>query len=788
MWYHGEMNSPRAAGIAESIVRTLREPLIVLDADMRVKTASRAFYDMFRVSPEETVGRVLGDLGTGQWGSPALRALLDRVLPDDAEFDDFVVDREFPLLGHRTMLVNARALDSGDDLILFELEDITQRRELEAELMRQREWLQVALSSIGDAVIATDVATRVTFMNPTAERMTGWGIAEARGRSLFEVFRIVNEKTRAQVESPVDKAIREGAIVGLANHTVLIARDGVELHIDDSAAPIRDDRGEISGVIMVFHDISERRRIESVLEVSEVRYRRLFEAAHDGILLVNAATGKIEDANPFMHVLLGYPREHFIGKELWQIGLFCDAESSKRAMEELKRVGQIRYEDLPLEDRNGLRIPVEFVSNVYVEGQNSIIQCNVRDISLRKRHERERDALLANEQAARMEADAANRTKDLFLATLSHEMRTPLNTIVVWGEVLRRRNYADGELREGIDAICVSAKAQAQLIEDVLDVSRIVSGKLELDVRPCQLDKVISAAVEIVRPAAEETGVGIVVSLDPEASDAMGDPARIQQVVWNLLSNAVKFTPKGGTVRVTLSRGRSSSLIVVSDSGRGIEADFLPYVFDRFRQADSTTRRKFGGLGLGLSIAKQLVELHGGTLKAASEGPGKGATFTVELPVRAVLGHVGPTGSDGGAEPPRALFPEVRLDGLRVLIVDDDPIARRAVLKALEEAGAVVTAAGSVVEAIARIAKDVPEVLVSDIAMPDEDGYDLIRRVRAAGHSVRDLPAVALTAFAHKEDRRRALLAGFQVHVAKPVDPQDLTAIIGSLVGRTGVS
>jgi PAS domain S-box-containing protein len=648
-----------ARSYADSIVQTVREPLLVLDADLRVKTASRSFYKFFKVTPEDTLGRLICELGKGQWDIPALRELLDNVLSENAEFDDFAVDDDFPAVGQRRMLLSGRRLRDEDNL----------------------------------------------------------------------------------------------------TQLILLAFE---------------------------NDVSPRRQMEHGLEVSEVRYRRLFESAHDGILILNAESGMIEDVNPFMLHLLDFTREHFLGKQLWEIGVFRDAEASKQGMDELRQEGHIRYDDLPLEDRAGRRVPVEFVSNVYQEGHQTVIQCNIRDISGRKRHERERDALLANEQAARMEAEAANRTKDLFLATLSHEMRTPLNSIISWTSLLLRVDFDDPDFREGIEAIDRGAKAQARLIEDVLDVSRIVSGKLRLAILPCQLVKVITAALEIAQPAAEAKGVRIETELDPSAGNVSCDPGRIQQVIWNLVSNAVKFTARGGAVRVTLARGRSTARIQVIDNGRGIEPEFLPHVFDRFRQADSTTRRKFGGLGLGLSIAKQLTELHGGTLKAESAGMGAGATFTADIPLRAIA-----AAEDDAVEFPSSAatlshLPEVRLDGLHVLIVDDEPDARTAVLKVLQGAGAIVAVAGSVEEAMRILSHDRLDVLVSDIAMPDEDGYDLIRKVRAAGHTVRDLPAIALTAFAHKEDQRRVLLAGFQVHVAKPVNPYDLTTIIGSLVGRTG--
>ncbi len=779
--------------VANAILDTQREPLLVLDGDLRVRFASRSFYGRFQVTPQQTDGRLIYELGNGQWAIPALRNLLEEILPQSGYFDDFQVEHVFPNIGQRMMLLNARRLVSDGDashLILLAFEDVTDRRRAERELDEKSQWLQVTLSSIGDAVIATDADARISFMNPAAEKLTGWAAPEAHGKALHGVFNIVNEETRKPVESPVSKAIRMGGIVGLANHTLLIARDGTECPIDDSAAPIRDDEGKVIGVVMVFHDITERRRAEQLLEVSEIRYRRLFEAAHDGILILDLPTRRITAVNPFLTELLGYPPERFIGKELWEIGVFRDKEASQGAMEELHAKGSVRFEDLPLQDRNGRRHAVEIVANIYQEDHQPVIQCNVRDISERKRFQDERAAHLANEQLLRMEAETANRSKDMFLATLSHEMRTPLNAIVGWISILRSGSCSDADLQEGLEVIERNTKAQVELIEDVLDVSRIVSGKLRLETRPCELADVIKAAIDVVRPAVEARGITLDVRLDPSASPASCDAARIQQVVWNLLSNAVKFTAKGGKVSVTLGREQSSALIQVSDSGYGMRPDLLPYVFDRFRQADSSTRRRFGGLGLGLSIVKQLVELHGGSVEAQSEGEGRGSTFTVRLPIRAV--RIDECGEEPEAAAPESEavtaspVPGLRLDGLRVLAVDDEPDARRLIAKVLEEAGATVTSAASVAEAMQALAEAHPNVLVSDIAMPEQDGLDLIRQVRAAGYTARDLPAVALTAFARKEDQRQVLLAGFQVHVVKPIDPHDLTVIIASLAGHTG--
>ncbi|MDP9174511.1 MAG: ATP-binding protein [Planctomycetota bacterium] len=394
---------------------------------------------------------------------------------------------------------------------------------------------------------------------------------------------------------------------------------------------------------------------------------------------------------------------------------------------------------------------------------------------------------------AKEEAETANRAKDIFLATLSHEMRTPLNAVVGWMGILRAADRNEADLAEGLDVIERNTRAQVQLIEDVLDVSRIVSGKLRLNICDCDLRSAIDAGIDAVRPAATARDITLEVKLDPFASRAFCDSTRMQQVVWNLLSNAIKFTNKGGIVRVTSGCDGSDVLLTVSDTGQGISSDFLPYIFDRFRQADGGTRRKFGGLGLGLSIVKHLVEMHGGTIEAQSAGENRGSTFTVRLPVKSaqIKEHDDKSGGlpsdDGGAFRENPSPPPVRLDGLRVLIVDDEADARRMLSKVLESVGAKVVVAGGAADALAKINDEhAVDVLVSDLGMPDQDGYDLIREIRRRGHQARDLPAVALTGFAHKDDAREAVLAGFQAHIPKPVDLHDLTAVIASLAGRTG--
>ncbi len=389
---------------------------------------------------------------------------------------------------------------------------------------------------------------------------------------------------------------------------------------------------------------------------------------------------------------------------------------------------------------------------------------------------------LAREQAARAEAEAANRTKDELLAILSHELRTPTTVILGWARLLRARQFDSDTMARALETIERNAKAQVQLIEGLLDISRIVTGKLRLDFHLVELAPVIQAAIEAARPAADAKAIQLECQLDPQANATLGDPDRLQQVIDNLLSNAIKFTPDGGRVQVRLERAGSHARITVSDTGQGIEADLLPNIFDRLRQAGSTNLRPHGGLGLGLMIARHLVELHGGTIVTESAGAGKGATFTVKLPLAALF--LGGTPSSAEVELQFEALP--MLKGLRALVVDDEADAREFVSFVLKQREAEVIAVASAVEALEALERVKPDILVSDIGMPGQDGYELIRKVRALGpERGGQIPAVALTARAGLEDRMRLFSAGYQMHVPKPIEPAELLSVIVSLVGRS---
>jgi signal transduction histidine kinase/ActR/RegA family two-component response regulator len=400
----------------------------------------------------------------------------------------------------------------------------------------------------------------------------------------------------------------------------------------------------------------------------------------------------------------------------------------------------------------------------------------------------ERRHLLESERAARSEAERGSAMKDEFLATLSHELRTPLNAILGWSQMLRLRTMSPSDLQRGLEIIERNTRVQAQLIEDLLDMSRITSGKLRLDTQTMAPAAVVEAALDTVRAAAEAKGIRLTSVLDSAAGPVVGDPNRLQQVVWNLLSNAIKFTGRDGRVQVRLQRVNSHIEISVTDTGIGIAPEFLPHVFERFRQADASSTRPSGGLGLGLAIVKQLVELHGGSVRAASPGPDGGATFTVELPLMAVQREQPGARLHPAAHGIAALeFKRLDLAGIKVLVVDDEADARDLIARVLAECRAEVFTAGTADEALAAIERVRPHVLVSDIGMPNVDGYQLLRLVRELGLARGGgVPAIALTAFARSEDRTRALHAGFVVHVSKPVEPAELMAAVASVVGRTG--
>jgi PAS domain S-box-containing protein len=662
--------------------------------------------------------------------------------------------------------------------------------------------------------------------------------------------------------------------------------------------------GEQKVIQCNIRDITERAEATHALKASESRYRRLFETAQDAILILEEDSGKIIDANPFVIDLLGYSLDELIGKELWEIGLFADKDQSKAAMEQLQQIGYIRYEDMPLETKQGKRVEVEFVSNSYMVGDEKVIQCNIRDITDRKWAEQaalisaERFRFLAesmplmiftarpdgevdycNRQLAEFsglqceefcraglltfthpdeieecqrqwrrsiesgepyqqecrfrradgvyrwhltrasamrdaggiviwvgsstdiddrksieenlvrqyaESETLSRAKDEFLATSSHELRTPLTSILGWSELLVTGELDAEMQREAIDSIRQSARAQSRLIDDMLDVSRLLTGKLELNSEVVDVAATLLLAIRAIKPAAENKNILVEKSFARDVSRVAGDATRLQQIFWNILSNAVKFTPEGGSICVRLSSTGSQVKVEVSDTGKGISGEFLPRVFESLSQEGGTSTRQHGGLGLGLAIAKQLVEMHGGTVRAESEGPGRGSTFTVSLPARTTTGWTPwskTPATTEASDPVRE--PNISMIGIRVLVVDDEPEMRKMIATVLRGAGASVVTAASAAEAFAQLSEQPFDVLVSDIAMPAEDGHSLARRIRARDDEKSRIPAVALTAYGGPLQRQLALSAGFDDYVKKPFAPQDLVRAVEAVSRRS---
>ena len=528
----------------------------------------------------------------------------------------------------------------------------------------------------------------------------------------------------------------------------------------------------------------------------------LIESAEDAIIS-KTLDGIITSWNKGAQRIFGYTAEEAVGKPVTML-IPADYPDEEPAILARLRAGErIEHYETVRVRKDGKRIDISLTVSPIKGPHGQIIGASkiARDITDQRQARIALDA--AYEEANRARADAeqaaiekehlyhqaeeSSRLKEEFLATISHELRTPLSAILGWTRMLRLGQLSGNEQAKALETIERNARAQAQLIDDLLDVSRIVTGKLRMDVRPSDPTAFIDAAVEAVRPAAEAKGVRVMKVMDTGAVAIPGDPVRLQQVVWNLLSNAIKFTPRGGRVQIRSARVNSHLEIVVSDTGQGIAPDFLPHVFDRFRQADQKTSRQYGGMGLGLAIVRHLVELHGGTVRAASEGVGQGATFTVQLPISPIY-QVDESGArvHPGA---RDLLPAHdiadRLDGLMILVVDDEPDTRDLLQQGLEFCGAQVRLAGSAVEALKEIQREVPDILISDIGMPGVDGYDLIRQIRdLQAERGRRVAAIALTAYTRVEDRLNALRAGYDMHVPKPVELTELCAVAASLTRR----
>ncbi|BAZ20065.1 multi-sensor hybrid histidine kinase [Kalymmatonema gypsitolerans NIES-4073] len=672
--------------------------------------------------------------------------------------------------------------DTQQEMIVFSL-DLSERKRMEEALRQREEQLRLITDAVPVLISYVDAEQRYRFNNKRYEEWHGIPASEIYGKHIKEV---VGESAYESIRRYVE-AVLTGEQVSY--ETNLDYEDGVTRYVNVSYVPQFSQGGEVVGFVALISNISERKLSEAALKDSEERFRKLAEKVRVIPWEADATTGNFTYVGPQTVEILGYPLSDWYTDHFWEFHIHPEDRewTIKHCIECSLSLENYEFEYRML-DRDGRVVWLYDIVNV-VRGEDGpqLLRGFMIDISDRKQAEQEREQLLAREQASRESAEAANRMKDEFLATLSHELRTPLNAMLGWTQLLRSRKFDEETTARALETIDRNTKTLTTLIDDVLDVSRIITGKLRLDVRPVKLASLIKVAIDTVIPGAEAKEICIEYFSDPSVGVILGDANRLQQIVWNLLSNAVKFTPKGGTVDVRLESMNSRVEFHVRDTGVGIAAEFLPYVFERFRQADSSSTRSHGGLGLGLAIVRHLVELHGGTVRAESPGIGQGATFIVNLPQKVVATKTSEAKQLLSTPDTQVVENDLpNLGGLRVLVVDDEPDACQLLSTVLKQHEAQVIAVSSASEALVALQKFQPDVLVSDIGMPQEDGYSLIRKIRALpGEKGGRTPAVALTAYARAEDRIKALNAGFQLHVAKPVNPTELAAVVANLAGRT---
>ena len=701
-------------------------------------------------------------------------------------------------------------------------------------------WLAAIITSADDGIISKTLEGIITSWNAGAQRIFGYTEDEIIGKSILTL--IPNDLRNE--EAVILSRIRAGERIE-HYETIRLSKDGRPVDVSLTISPIHAPDGTIIGASKIVRDVSSRKLTEAQLkEQSEIvetinRLGQLLSAELDQQILIQSVTDAATELTgaefgAFFYNVIDADGESYMlytlsGVEREAFENFPMPRTTDVFGPTFRGEGTVRVDDIHADPRYGNNPPYhgmpaghlpvvsylavsvtsrsgEVIGGLFfghsakgvftdrheriIEGiaaQTAVAIDNARLFEKAQRAIKDRDVLLVREQRAREQAEAANRTKDEFLGLLSHELRTPLNAILGWTRMLNTTNMDPATIATALETIDRNAKLQSRLIDDMLDVSRIMSGKLRLDAQPVDFASAINAAIDSLRPAADAKAIRTLVVLDFGSGTVLGDPVRLQQIVWNLLSNAIKFTPKGGTVRVSLERINSHYELNVRDTGAGIDPAFLPYVFDRFRQADSSTTKNFGGLGLGLAIVRQLVELHGGTVQAHNGSDGVGAVFTVRLPVMATRA-VAPKAEE--TSPATLLHDSIQLDcppeldGIKVLAVDDDADSRTLLSTILGQCGARVKTCETAAEALEVLESFRPDIIVSDIGMPDEDGYALIRKIRSREGAIKRVPAVALTAFARVEDRLKALSAGFNMHVPKPVEPAELITVIASLIDR----
>ena len=749
-----------ALAYASNILDTQREPFLVLDSTLRVVTGNSSFYKTFGVEKEANEGLFVYDLGNGQWNIPKLRELLEEILPQNHSFEDFEVEHDFEGIGIRTMLLNARKVQKPGDhsqLILLAIEDITERRRQQKLAKDEQEYAQNILETQREPFLVLDSSLRVVTGNRSFYKT--FEVEKEANEGLF-----VYELGNGQWNIPKLRELLEEILP--QNHTF----EDFEVEHDFesigkrtmllNARKVRKPGNNSELILLAIEDITERRAVEEALNKTKTRYRRLFQTAKDGILILDANTGKITDSNAFMSGLVGLEESELLGKQLFEIGMPEDVQANKEAFLELQRTTYLRHDNLPVHNRNGDKVEVELIGNVYREDDRLVAQCNVRDISERRRLE---------EQVRAQSEDLAEQSsrKDQFLAMLSHELRNPLAPIRSALHLLKLQGPESENpvQKEALEIIERQVGNMTKLVRDLLEVSRVVSGRIRLDLQPIDVKIVVEHALQTVAPLISLRRHTVTVMLGDEPVWAQADPTRLEEVLVNLLNNAVKFTPDGGVIEVACEARDGQVLVRVRDNGVGIDPDLLPNIFELFTQGDRSLDRAEGGLGIGLSLAHRLMELHGGTIEAHSppESNPSGSEFIVRLQT-----VVAP-------EPARLTTedePAPKVTGARVLVVDDNLDLANLMRHILEAKGYAVRCVHNGPDALAMAQDWDPSIVLLDIGLPGMGGYDVARELRARTGSRMRL--IALTGYGRESDIALATEAGFDGHLTKPFDFDEL--------------
>ena len=751
----------RAARFLASIVESSDDAIIGKDVNGVITSWNRAAERLFGYSAAEAIGSPIKILAPPDHADE-MSGILTRIKQGERveHFDTIRRAKDGRLV---PISLTVSPIKDGEGVIVGASKvarDVSERKRAEEALREEKARLHTTLVGIGDAVIVTDAESHVTIMNPVAQALTGWK-GEATGRPLEEVFRIVNEQTRRPVESPVSRVFREGTVVGLANHTVLISKDGAERPIDDSAAPIRDQNGLLVGVVMVFRDVTERRKAEQERIESEERIRSVLNHVLDGIIAIDEQ-GRIEAFNAAAENLFGYKAQEVIGQNVKVLMPEPFHGEHDGYLANYRRTGQAKIIGIGREvvgrRKDGSTFPMDLAVSTFELDRKRHFTGIVRDITERKQAE---EAL-----------KSADRRKDEFLATLAHELRNPLAPLRNSLQLMRIPGTDPAAAQQALDTMERQVDQLVRLVDDLLDAARISRGKIELRKERLELSDAVHKATEICRPLAENLEHVVDVSLPREPVYLDADPVRLAQVFSNLLNNACKYTEPGGRIWLTAERQGSDVLVSVKDSGIGIPHDMLPRIFEMFTQVDQSLERSQGGLGIGLTLVKQLVEMHEGTVEASSEGPGLGSEFVVRLPLAAE--------KQAASNPTTPTASKQATTARRILVVDDNKDSADSLARLLRISGHETRLAYDGLEGVHAAQEFRPEIVMLDIGMPELNGFDACRRIREQAWG-QMMVLVALTGWGQEEDRRKSKEAGFDHHLVKPVDFNALLKLLSEL-------